>query len=104
MHERAFLARRLAADTAALTSSIGPSRVARHIMCPVLIALHEQSGLDVTHAKRLVSRMKADHPDILLKVCRSTVADVARPQSSETFVLDWIAARLSKTGRRAAHQ
>jgi hypothetical protein len=48
--------------------------------------------------------MKADHSDILLKVFRSTVADVARPQSPEAFVLDWIAARLSKTVCRAAHQ
>jgi dienelactone hydrolase len=104
INERAFMARRLGADTAAMTSAIGPSRVARHIMCPVLIALHEQCGLDVPHAKRLVSRMKADHSDILLKVFRSTVADVARPQSPEAFVLDWIAARLSKTVCRAAHQ
>src|SRR3569833_2229790 len=104
MHERAFLARRFAPDTATMTSAIGPSRVARHIMCPVLIALHEQGGLDVTQVKLLVSRMKADHPDILLKVFRSPDADVARPQSPEAVVLDWIAARLSKASRRAAHQ
>jgi hypothetical protein len=103
MQERAFLSRRLAADTGAVTS-IGPSRVVRHIMCPVLIALHEQGGLDVTHAKRLVSRMKADHSDILLKVFRNNVADIGRAQSLDAFVLDWIAARLTKTVRRAAHQ
>jgi dienelactone hydrolase len=101
MQERAFLARRFAAGSPAMASVVGASRVARHIMCPVLIALKEQGGLDVGHATRLVSQMKTHHPDILLKVFRSSADDIAGPQSPDAFVLDWIAARLSKP-RQAA--
>lgn len=99
MEERAFLARRLAVGDAAMTSVVGASRVARHIMCPVLIAIKERGGLDVDHATRLVSQIKADHPDILLKVFRSAADDVAGRQPAEVFVLDWIAARVSNPRR-----
>lgn len=99
MQERAFLARRFVADNAAMASVVGASRVARHIMCPVLITLSEGGWLDVDHAARLVSQMKADHSDILLKIFRGGAEDVAGRQSTDAFVLDWIAARLSKPRR-----
>jgi hypothetical protein len=99
VQERAFLARRLAAGNPAMASAIGASRVARHIMCPVLIALEEEGGLDVDHATRLVSHMKADHPDIHLKILRRGACEAGTAQPAEAFVLDWIAARLSKPRR-----
>jgi dienelactone hydrolase len=99
MQERAFLTRRLAAGNAAMASAIGASRVARHIMCPILIPLREQGGLDVDHASQLVSRMKADHPDILLKISRGNGDEAGAKQPADVFVLDWIAARLSKVRR-----
>jgi dienelactone hydrolase len=98
MQERAFMARRFAAGNAAMASVVGASRVARHIMCPVLVALSEQGWLDVRHAARLVSQMKTDHPDILLKIFRGG-ADGVGARAADTFVLDWIAARVSKLRR-----
>jgi hypothetical protein len=99
VQERTFMARRLAAGNPAMASAIGASRVARHIMCPVLIALEEEGGLDVGHATRLVSHMKADHPDIHLKILRRSACEAGAAQPAEAFVLDWIAARLSKRRR-----
>jgi dienelactone hydrolase len=99
IQERAFVTRRLASGNAALAAAVGGSRVARHIMCPILIALNAPGWLDVDHAARLVSWMKADHPDILLKVFRSGIDGAGGQQPADAFVLDWITARLSKLRR-----
>jgi hypothetical protein len=43
--------------------------------------------------------MKADHPDIHLKILRHSGCEAGAAQPAEAFVLDWIAARLSKPRR-----
>jgi hypothetical protein len=99
MHERAFLARCAASGRAAMDPGRGASQVARHIMCPVLIALREQGWLQPDHVARLVAQMKQDHPDITLKLFAGEQGSAGNPAPANVFVFDWIAARLSKPRR-----
>jgi hypothetical protein len=99
MHERAFLARRTASGRAVMDAGRGGSQVARHIMCPVLIALREQGWLQPDHVARLVAQMKQDHPDITLKLFAGEQGSADNPVPANTFAFDWIAARLSKARR-----
>lgn len=96
MHERAFLARYATAGRAAIDTGRNASQVARHIMCPVLIALREQGWLQPDHVARLVARMKQDHPDITLKLFAGDQGSADNPAPANAFVFDWIAARLGK--------
>jgi hypothetical protein len=99
MHERAFLARCAASGRAVMDPGRAASQVARHIMCPVLIALREQGWLQPDHVARLVAQMKQDHPDITLKLFAGEQGSAGNPAPANAFVFDWIAARLSKPRR-----
>lgn len=98
MHERAFLARRFGANDAATASAIGTSRVARHIMCPVLIAVKQSGWLDADHAAKLVMQMKAERPGMAmtLKIYSSEPETAENLWLADAFIFDWIAARLCK--------
>jgi hypothetical protein len=99
MHERAFLARCTASGGVLADGSRGACQVARHIMCPVLITVREQGWLQPDHVVRLVTQMKQDHPDITLKLFAGEQGSADNPAPANTFVFDWIAARLSKPRR-----
>jgi dienelactone hydrolase len=99
MQERAFLAGYSAAAGAAIDIGRSTSRVARRIMCPVLVALREQGWLQPDHVARLVAEMKQDHPDITLKLFAGEQGGADNPAPGNAFVFDWIAARLSKARR-----
>ncbi|CCE08883.1 conserved hypothetical protein [Bradyrhizobium sp. STM 3843] len=102
VHERAFLARRSASGHGGLVSTIGTSRVARHIMCPVLIAMHEQGWLCPKQATKLVAQMKREHPDITLKILSGEQSSADASAAANEFIFDWIAMRLgSSTGLRS---
>ena len=99
MHERAFLDGCAAAERAAIDTGRRASQVARHIMCPVLIALRERGWLQPDHVAKLVAQMKQAHPDITLKLFAGEQGSADNPAPANAFVLDWIAARLSKARR-----
>jgi hypothetical protein len=95
IQERSFLAQRMASRDASVAASIRrASRVARHILCPVLIAVKEQGWLNVDHAAALVEEMRADHSDITLKVFAGGRGNVGTDAPTNEFILDWIAGRL----------
>lgn len=98
MHERAFLARRFAPSCAATALTIGSSRVARHIACPVLIAMQEPGWIDGDHAAKLVAQMKAEHPDIAmtLKIFSARSDGSESAALADEFIFDWIAARVGR--------
>jgi dienelactone hydrolase len=99
MHERAFLARRFAGRNAAMASTIGTSRVARQIMCPVLIAMPERGWLRAKDVTKLVTEMKHDRPDITLKLFPGEQGNVEGSALANEFIFDWIAARLGRGSR-----
>lgn len=94
VQERAFLAQCMASRDASAAASVRASRVARHILCPVLIAIKQQGWLDVGHAAELVEQMRAEHSDITLKVFAGGRGNVGTDAPTNEFILDWIAERL----------
>jgi hypothetical protein len=100
IYERSFLAERMALRDPSAAASIRASKVARHLLCPVLIAVKEQGWLDVDHAAGLVEEMRAEHSDIRLKVFAGGQGNVGADVQTNEFILDWLAERLCR--RRCA--
>ncbi|WP_315769126.1 MULTISPECIES: hypothetical protein [unclassified Bradyrhizobium] len=94
MHERAFVTRRCLPGGSAIALSMGASRVTRHIMCPVLIALPKRGWLRPDHATDLVAQMKREHPDVTLKIFSGESGSAEFAAVANEFAFDWVAARL----------
>jgi len=94
IHERVCLSRRLTPDERACLPSASDCRVARQIMCPLLVALPDRGWLRADIATRLVAQMKREHLDVTLKIFASDQGGVCDAQSNAA-IFDWIAARLA---------
>jgi hypothetical protein len=99
LHERAFLASRVAAVNADFVPDAEASRVVRNIRSPPLITLGEQGWLKAARVTEIVDRMKVRHPDVTLRIFKSseTASQQGHVDNSTLaceFVFDWIANRL----------
>lgn len=99
IHERAFMARRSTPGQAGCASALTTSRVARHITCPVLVAMPEQGWLAPDSATKLVAQMKREHPDITLKIFPGEQGAAEISAAANEFIFDWLAARLGRGAR-----
>ncbi|GLH75701.1 dienelactone hydrolase [Bradyrhizobium sp. SSBR45G] len=95
IHERVCLSRRLTPDERAGLPSASDCRVARQIMCPVLVAFPESGWLRADIAARLVAQMKREHLDVTLEILASQRGGASDDAPASAAVLDWIAARLA---------
>jgi dienelactone hydrolase len=100
MHERAFLAQRFAARNSAMASTMGASRLAHRMPCPVLIAMPAQGWLPAEQATRLVAEMKRDRQDITLKMFPGEQGNTRGSALANQFIFDWIAAQLGSARQR----
>jgi hypothetical protein len=99
LHERAFLASRLASVNADVVPDVKASRVARNIRIPLLITLGEQGWLETGRVTQIVDQLKTSHPDVTLRIFRSseTASQQGHAENSSLaceFIFDWIANRL----------
>jgi len=97
IHERVFLSRRLAPSERCNLSIASDGLAARHIMCPLLVTVPERGWLRADIATRLIAQIKRDRADITLKVFPDGGVDSLEPN---TFIFDWIAARLTGPQRQ----
>jgi dienelactone hydrolase len=100
MHERAFLARRLASGNCA-AATMGASRVALRISCPVLIAIPSRGWLRAERVTKLVAEMRRERQDITLKVVPGEQGSTANSALANQLIFDWIAAQLGSVRQRA---
>ena len=95
MHERAFLMNRLSLSSSGIEGSwLGPK-----LRCPLLITLGEQGWLESDYVTDLFERLKAEHPDVSLKIFESSETAAAHghrdnPTLANEFIFDWVADRL----------
>jgi hypothetical protein len=94
IHERVFLSRRLAPSERCNLPIASEGLAARHIMCPLLVTVPERGWLRADIATRLIAQIKRERSDITLKIFPDTGADSLE---TNTFIFDWIAARLAGT-------
>jgi dienelactone hydrolase len=99
MQERTYLMNRLSLGTAG-SNAIEGGRLGRRFRCPVLITIGEQGWLECDHVTDLFERIRADHPDITLKIfgCSETAAAQGHrdnPTLANEFIFDWMADRLA---------
>ncbi|MGC2775587.1 MAG: hypothetical protein WA418_08105 [Bradyrhizobium sp.] len=94
IHERVCLSHRLTPSERACRPGASDCRVARQIMCPLLVALPERGWLRADIATRLVAQMKREHPDVTLKIFSGCQAAPDEAQAN-AFIFDWIATRLA---------
>ncbi len=102
IHERVCLSRRLPPSERACMPSASDGRVARQIMCPILVTLPERGWLRTDIARRLVAQMKREQLDITLKIfsgCQEGPQDVAQ---ANAFIFDWIARQLRASATAAS--
>ncbi len=103
LHERAFLAGRVAPFDADIVRRPAVSRVARNIKCPVLISTGERGWLKADRVRELYDGLKADRRDVTLKIFTSEETAAAHghadnPTLANEFIFDWIASRLGSSG------
>jgi dienelactone hydrolase len=95
MHERAFLMSRLSLSSSGTEGRwLGPK-----LRCPLLITLGEQGWLESDYVTDLFERLKAEHPDVSLKIFESAETAAAHghrdnPTLANEFIFDWVADRL----------
>jgi dienelactone hydrolase len=95
MHERAFLMSRLSLSSSGTEGGwLGPK-----LRCPLLITVGEQGWFESDHVTDLFERLKAEHPDVSLKIFESSETAAAHghrdnPTLANEFIFDWIADRL----------
>jgi dienelactone hydrolase len=99
LHERAFLAERLAPRDADVAAGVGCSRIARNLKCPVLITVGEHGWLKPEQVNVLFKRLKNNQRDITLKIFKETETAASQghsdnPTLANEFIFDWIADRL----------
>jgi dienelactone hydrolase len=99
LHERAFLAQRIAPRDLDMAESLGCSRIARNLRCPVLITFGEHGWLEAEHVNVLFKRLKNNQRDITLKIFKGTETAASQghsdnPTLANEFIFDWIADRL----------
>ncbi len=97
MHERAFLRERLSQSCAGSETNGGLP--GRRFRCPVLITMGEHGWLEPDHIADLFEQLKIDHPDISLKIFKSSETAAAQghrdnPTLANEFIFDWLADRL----------
>jgi dienelactone hydrolase len=97
MHERAFLMNRLSLSG----SGAGGGWLGRKLRCPLLITMGEQGWLESSYVVDLFERLKADHPDVSLKIFESSETAAAHghrdnPTLANEFIFDWVADRLEQ--------
>ncbi|MGJ5179460.1 alpha/beta hydrolase family protein [Bradyrhizobium oligotrophicum] len=97
IHERVCLSHRLTPDERAGLPGASDCRVARQIMCPLLVALPKAGWLRADIASRLVAQMKREHLDVTLEVVASHQGCAADNAQANAAVFDWIAARLASS-------
>jgi pimeloyl-ACP methyl ester carboxylesterase len=95
MHERAFLMNRLSLSSPGTEDGW----LGRKIRCPLLITLGEQGWLESDHVTDLFERLKAEHPDVSLKIFESSETAAAHghrdnPTLANEFIFDWVTDRL----------
>ncbi|CCE00183.1 conserved hypothetical protein [Bradyrhizobium sp. STM 3809] len=95
IHERVCLSRRLTPDERACLPGASDCRVARQIMCPLLVALPGRGWLRADIATRLVAQMKRDHLDVTLKIFETDRDGPLDVGQCNDFIFDWLATRLS---------
>jgi hypothetical protein len=95
IHERVCLSRRLKPDERACLPSASDCRVARQIMCPLLVVLPEVGWLRADIAARLVAQMKREHLDITLKIFANQQGGAPDEAHANASIFDWIASRLA---------
>jgi dienelactone hydrolase len=106
LHERAFLAARIAGGTVSQDfaddiDQLCRSSTARNIRCPILVALGEHDWLDAEHVTQCCNSLIADGVNIDLKIfsASETAASHAQhdnPTIGSEFIFDWIADRLTR--------
>ena len=106
LHERAFLAARLAGgagsqDFADDIDRLCRSSTARNIRCPILVALGEHDWLEADHVARCCNALIADGLTIDLKIfsASETAASHAQfdnPTIGNEFIFDWLADHLGR--------
>ena len=106
LHERAFLAARMAGSTASQDFAddidrLCRSSIARNIRCPILVALGEHDWLDADHVTRCCNALVADGVKLDLKIfsASETAASHAQrdnPTIGSEFIFDWIADQLAR--------
>ncbi|CCD94481.1 conserved hypothetical protein [Bradyrhizobium sp. ORS 375] len=95
IHERVCLSRRLTPDERACLPGASDCRVARQIMCPLLVALPHRGWLRTDIATRLVAQMKRDHLDVTLKIFEAGRDGPPDLGQCNDFIFDWLATRLA---------
>ena len=106
MHERAFLLNRLSLSNAGSEPIEGGRRGPR-FGCPVLITMGEHGWLESDQVTGLFEQLSSDHPDISLKIFKSSETGAAQghrdnPTLANEFIFDWIADRLESTSADTA--
>jgi pimeloyl-ACP methyl ester carboxylesterase len=106
LHERAFLAARLAGSAASQDFAddidrLCRSSTARNIRCPILVALGEHDWLDADHVTRCCNALIAGGLRLDLKIfaASETAASHAQhdnPTIGNEFIFDWIADQLAR--------
>jgi len=100
LHERAFVAGRLAGQGVDVVSDPLASRIARNIDCPLLITLGERGWLKADRVSEMVDQLKTNNRDITLKVftpeeTAAAQAHADNPTIANEFIFDWLVARLA---------
>ena len=95
MYERAFLMNRLSVSGSGTESGW----LGRKLRCPLLITMGEQGWLESDRVADLFEQLKADHPDVSLKIFESSETAAAHghrdnPTLANEFIFDWMADRL----------
>lgn len=105
LHERAFLAARLAGgaatDFAEDIDKLCRGSIARKIKCPILVALGEHDWLDAGHVTQCCDALALSGQQIDLKIftASETAASHAQfdnPTIGNEFIFDWIADRIGR--------
>ena len=99
LHERAFLAERIAPRDEDMAASLKCSRIARNPKCPILITIGEHGWLNAEHVNALFKRLKNNQRDITLKIFKGTETAASQghsdnPTLANEFIFDWIADHL----------
>ena len=100
IHERDFLAHRVASGRPGMPSTVGASRLARRIWCPVLVAMPARGWLRAQRVAKLVAEMNRDGQDITLKLYPGEQGRHQGSALGDQFSFDWILARLGTAPQR----
>jgi dienelactone hydrolase len=99
LHERAFLIDRNAQLEADTIDRLGLNRVARNIVCPVLISAGERGWLKADRVRELYGHLKSEGRDVTLKIfgngeTAAMQGHADNPTLANEYIFDWIASRL----------